>query len=130
MTTPLRDTDHPYYCSEGNYFVAGTRWYEVHQEFDTWADFYEEWGYSDVDFNLLFRWDWNTIDPEDYKYMKDGEYRGDTLELFFMGQRKARNNSVFVKVTEADEPAVREFLAERAKTMAAIWEPFISLKEE
>lgn len=120
----LWECNHPYYATEGCYFVAGNRWGDVHAEWDSWADFYEEWGNSDPDLNLLYRWDWNRPDPADYEPFGE-EVPGDYLQLFYMMQRKARPFSHNIQVTEADEPAVRAFLAERARTVRAIWEPII-----
>lgn len=129
MSKHLWEIDHPYYCSEGSYWVPGTRWHEVHAEYDSWADFIDEWGSNDPDLNLLFRWDWQRSDPDDYKYEReenpDFEMPGDTVDLFYMMQRKARNMSIQVKVTESDEPAVREFLTGRAEHMRKIWEPLL-----
>lgn len=129
MTTHLWEIDHPYYCSEGSYWVPGTRWHEVHAEYDSWTDFIAEWGSNDPDLNLLFRWDWQRADPDDYKddLEIDPEFKipGDTVDLFYMLQRKARNMSIQIKVTEDDEPAVREFLTGRAEHMRKLWEPLL-----
>jgi hypothetical protein len=94
MSTPhLWEIDHPYYCTEGN----------------------------DHDMNLVFRWDWKRADPDDYE---DGEeLPPDTLAVYWVLQRKAILRSTECVVTEADEPAVRAWLADRAKTVAAIWQP-------
>ena len=43
--------------------------------------------------------------------------------MYWVLQRKAILRSTVCVVTEADEPAVRAWLAERARTIAAIWEP-------
>lgn len=120
----LWEIDHPYYCSEGSYWLPGTRWHEVHNEYETWADFLSEWGGNDPDLNLLFRWDWKRADPADHEPYGE-EVPGDHVELFYFMQRKARNMSVFVKVTEADETAVREFLTTRAEHMRKLWEPLL-----
>ncbi|OBK22537.1 hypothetical protein A5635_21720 [Mycobacterium asiaticum] len=71
----------------------------------------------------MFRWDWHAWHleyPEDYPDSEKHE-----LQLFFMLQRKAFNKSVSIAVTPADEPDVRAWLQERAKTMAAIWQPLL-----
>lgn len=126
QTPHLWEIDHPYYCQEGNYFVPGARWHEVHNEYDSWAEFHEEWGSADEDMNLVFRWDWKRADPTDYA---DGEeIPADRLHVYWVLQRKAILRSTECVVTEADEPAVRAWLAERAKTITAIWAP-ISLGE-
>lgn len=117
----LWEIDHPYYCTEGNYFVSGTRWDEVHNEYDSWSEFLEEWGDSDHDMNLVFRWDWKRDDGE---FVEEGEEpEPDKLHVYWVLQRKAILRSTVCVVTEADEPAVRTWLAERAKTIAAIWAP-------
>ena len=125
----LWEIDHPYYCTEGSYWVPGTRWHEVHETYVTWADFMNEWGQADEDYNLLFRWDWKRPNPGDFEYEleEDPTFQipGDTLELFYMMQRKARNMSVFVSVTEADESNVREFLQAKAEHLRKLWEPLL-----
>lgn len=116
-TPHLWEVDHPYYCNEGNFHINGQC-----VPFGSWTEFMEEgWGQSDHDLNLLFRWDWQRADPADYG--PDEEIPGDRLVLFFMLQRKGDFWSVEVAVTEADEPAVRGWLTDRAKTIAAIWSP-------
>lgn len=121
--THLWDAKHPYYCSEGNYYVGGDRWHEVHDEFDSWADFYAAWGDSDEDMNLVFRWDWNIPDPDDYE--PGEEMPTQTLDVHWVLQRKAILRSTTVVVEPADEPAVRAWLTARAKTIQAIWAPIL-----
>lgn len=121
--THLWGIDHPYYCEEGNYYVPGTRWHEVHNEYPSWADFLEEWGDSDPDRNLVFRWDWRRPDPDDYD--EDDEMPGDRLWIYWVLQRKALLRSTVCDVTEADEPAVRAWLADRARTITALWAPLL-----
>jgi hypothetical protein len=127
VSPSLREANHPYYCTEGNYYVGGDKRHEVLYTYDSWADFYEAWGDSDEDMNLVFRWDWNVPDPSDYA---EGEVMpSESLSVFWVQQRKARLLSTECDITPEDEPAVREWLAKRAKTMAAIWAP-ISLAVE
>lgn len=115
MTTTephLWDIDHPYYCNEGNFYERG-----LHNHFASWDEFTETLFFSgDRDQNLLFRWDWRKPGFHDW----EGE---EYLLLFFVIQRKGFNCSCQIPVTEADEPRVRWFLEECAKTMAAIWAP-------
>jgi len=123
----LWEFDHPYYCTEGCYYTSGRDWADVHANWETWADFAEAWGASDNDYNLLFRWDWKRADPTDYAVEKEAgenfEMPGDHLDLFYMLQRKAKPFSHVVKVTEADEPAVRAWLTAKAEHMRMLWEP-------
>lgn len=131
--THLWEYDHPYYCNEGNFFWSPARdpEYVVHNEYGSWADFIDDWGDSDPDLNLVFRWDWQRSDPSDWSYEieNDPEFElpGDVLKLFFMLQRKAFCRSVHVNVTEDDESIVRDWLTKRAATMRAIWEPLLTL---
>ena len=129
----LWEFDHPYYCSEGNFFKNG-----CHHMFESWAEFAIPGHLSptgnegnllydfDDDLNMLWRWDWKRAQRGDYVFddnptaeeLAEWEEasKTDTLLLFFMLQRKAYNISAEVIVTEADEPAVREWLAKhRAK---------------
>lgn len=111
----LWEIDHPYYCSESNYHDR-----EVFQHFDSWADFYAEMGDADEDYNLVFRWDWRKPNPADYE---DGEdVPGDTLLVFYMQQRRGLFMPVDANVTEADEPAVREWLTKCWAHMRLLWE--------
>lgn len=56
----LWEIHHPYYCAEGNYYKPLS---ECHDEYDSWAQFYDERGTMDDDLNLVFRWDWKRCDP-------------------------------------------------------------------
>jgi hypothetical protein len=113
----LWEVDHPYYCNEGNYFKNG-----MHEVYDSWQSFYEDWGTNDPELNLVFRWDWQRDSGE---YLEEGETPGpDVLKVFWVLQRKAILRSTECVVTEEDEPAVRAWLTERSQHLASIWEPF------
>lgn len=116
----LWESDHPYYCTEGNYYARPSE--GLHTEYESWQDFYDEWGGTDEDMNLVFRWDWQRADPSDYEPYGEA-VPPDTLAVFWVLQRKAVLRSTLCVVTEADEPAIREWLTERARTVAAIWAP-------
>lgn len=134
----LWEIDHPYYCSEGNYYERGN-----HERFESWADFAREgellYDFDD-DLNLLFRWDWKRARREDYifegfdgpeaeaEFAEASEH--DSLLLFFMLQRKARNMSAEVLVTADDELAVREWLTKKAAHMALLWQPFLEVSAD
>lgn len=124
----LRESDHPYYCTEGNYYFSPARSTgEVHTTYNSWADFIDDWGNTDPDMNLVFRWDWQKPDPSDYEPYDIG-IPPETLQVFWVLQRKAILRSTECVVTPEDEPAVRAWLEDRARTVAAIWAP-ISLGE-
>ena len=122
MAKHLWETDHPYYCSEGNFYHRGC-W----SEYRSWADFMAEEGDADPDLNLVFRWDWHgPMDDETWEYGPPGDdpyYRDCKLKLFYMGQRKAASRSVTVDVCAADEEAVRAWLQPRWELMRKLWAP-------
>ena len=101
----LKGADHPYYCQTGCYWAteaqAVQRW--------SWRDFMAEFGDADPEMNLVWRWDW----PE-------GE---DELLIFMMYQRHAKPVTHRVRVTDADEPAVRAFLGRHWALLQQMWAP-------
>lgn len=127
MSAHLWEVDHAYYCTEGGYFHTQAHHKTVH-EFKSWADFLEEMSDADMDYNLLFRWDWSEVN-----YDEDGEelpafngdvnYRNGKLSLFFMHQRKGFHSTSIVEVCRADEPAVIEFLKPRLAHLMGLWAP-------
>lgn len=124
MTTKLWETDHPYYCSEGNYYNNG-----LHDTHETWADYIAEWAHYDIDMNMIFRWDWYTPDPADYEceLEEDPGFQlpQPTITIHRVLQRKAILRSDSITITEADEPAIRAYLEPYAQRMKEIWEPLL-----
>lgn len=113
MNKHLWEVPHPYYCSEQNYYSN-----HAIREFTSWKEFLEEYGNSDMDMNLVFRWDWLLADPEDVP-------DEDQLLIFFMGQRKGIYHSVTIKnIQPEDEPAVIAWLQLRWEHSKKLWEPF------
>lgn len=145
--TRLWEVNHPYYCSESNYYVGGVpSWAQPrsapptvegrqrsidehvpgdHMQFDSWAEF--DWKDADKDYNLLFRWDWEVPDPDDYA--EGEEMPGERLSLFWMLQRKGRFMVTSFPVKREEEPEIRAWLATRAEHLAAVWEPLLTLAE-
>lgn len=127
--THLWETKHTYYCNEGNYFATG----EQHRSsglgprFKTFADFLSGWGDADMDYNLVFRWDW--VEDEDAPHKGDQNYRDGILKLFIIGQRKGLYNWIEVEVCRADEPAVLEYLTPRLTHLMGLWSPMVSAME-
>lgn len=120
----LWEYDHPYYCAEGNYFKRGQ-----HALFGSWDEFVDTTLFfsGDRDQNLLIRWDWHS-----WRRNPDEALRSDSpdvLLLFFVLQRKALLCSAGITVTDDDEPRVRWFLEDCARTAAAIWEPVALVAE-
>jgi hypothetical protein len=114
----LWECGHPYYCNQGNYYASGRD--QPVTEYKRWADFIAEEADADLDYNLVFRWDWK----EDDGFDGDINYRNGKLFVFFMGQRKGLYRWAEVEVCRADEPAVIEYLKPRWEHMQRLWEPF------
>lgn len=110
----LWEADHPYHCTNGNFFSN-----DCHTIYDSWEEFFESEGDADPDYNLVYRWDWQRPDIDD----GDDPDSPERLLVFWMGQRKALARSTECVVTADDEPGVRAWLEERAKTLIAIWAP-------
>ena len=101
--------DHPYYCSEGNYYSN-----EARSRYDTFTDFYQEMGDSDVDMNLVFRWD---IHKEDEKELY-------SAEIFIMHQRKGRFWPIKIDlITEEDVPKFIEYITKHWNLLKKLWKP-------
>ena len=139
--THLWDAPHPYYCAPGNFYASPDK--GCHVEYDSWESFadptegltmnqqfLEGLGNGlydgDPDYHVLWRWDWVKPDPDDYS-PEDGEEVPDydELRLFYMLQRKAKNISVTVYVTDVDELKVKEWLTGKAEYMRKMWSPFL-----
>ena len=121
----LWEVKHDYYCSETNFYKAGGP-----VQHKTWHDFLESMGNCDMDYNLLFRWDW--IPPykdgdsdNPIQWRGDENYRDCKLQLFWMQQRKGLFVCHEVEVCRADEPAVREWLQPRLNYLMRLWEPLV-----
>jgi hypothetical protein len=119
--THLWEASHPYYCQDGNYCMNG-----AHHEYKSWAEFIDDNGDADPDYNLVYRFDW--LEGEDAGAMSfngDVNYRNGVLKVYWMGQRKACARSSAVEVCRADEPAVIEFLRPRLNHLLKLWTPLL-----
>jgi hypothetical protein len=116
----LWETDHPYYCNEGNYYAHES----VGDEHKSFGEFIAEYANADFDLNLVFRWDWDERDAETEQstFTGDVNYRNGVLKIFWMGQRKGLYRYSIVEVCRADETAVIAFLKPRWEYMQKLWE--------
>lgn len=110
----LSQANHPYYCSESNYYSN-----KPAQRYETMTDFLDEFESSDVDMNLCFRWD--VRDITDDNDLSTGEY---SAEVFLMLQRKG----IFMpcSINKIEESEVDRFVAYLKKhhdTIKALWIP-------
>ncbi len=109
----LWEIDHDYYCAQDNYYSN-----DCSGEYQSWADFLEEFGDADMDYNLVFRWDWHDSNNQDH------ELEQDELQIFILQQRKGRFTSAFISVDKSDEPQVIEWLKPRYAHLMKLWQPF------
>lgn len=116
---------HSYYCEMQNYRARPDE--GCTQEFDCWAEFIAEWGDSDEDMNLLFRWDWMPATDEDGDDIKPMTGDGGELRLCFMMQRKGDYRCVVVHgMKNSDEQAVIAYLQPLAEHMRNLWSPLLT----
>jgi hypothetical protein len=113
MEKHLWEVEHEYYCSTD---LVDKQW-----SYPNWTRFLAEMGDADMDYNLLFRWDWlNADDPSN-------EISSDELRLYFVQQRKGLLAAVTVGVSKKDEAAVIHWLQPRFEYMVKMWQPLISV---
>lgn len=126
--TALWDQGHAYYCAESNFYARGDQ--QPFQAYKSLADFLAEEGDADLDWNLVFRWDWKEEDDDDggSSYNGDPNYRNGKLLLFIMNQRKGLYRWVSVEVCRADEPAVIEYLRPRWEHLQKLWAPLSGVR--
>lgn len=116
----LWEVKHDYYCNEGNYYASES----VGAEYKAWPEFISAEGDSDLDMNLVFRWDWREGDDWGAgEFNGDVNYRNGHFLVFFMGQRKGLYRYARVEVCRADEPAILEYLKPRWEHMQKLWAP-------
>ncbi len=108
MSEHLWDAHHEYYCGTGNYYDN-----DCHTHYPAWGAFFAAEGAADMDYNLVFRWDWDTAD----------EGVMGTLTVFWVGQRHATLRSTSVAVHPDEEPLVRAFLQPRMDHLLSLWAP-------
>jgi hypothetical protein len=112
----IRDlaVDHPYYCSDSNWYdrTAGV-------QFTSWRGFHDAYAESDEDLNLVFRWD--VKEREDDDGIGLGVF---SMELFVMQQRRGKFVPIWIEVVrDEDEASIREYLAKKWEHMRVLWSP-------
>jgi hypothetical protein len=118
----LWEYDHPYYCGEATWYCGADGTFD-HHRWSSWREFRHGTVFvdGDRDQNLLIRWDWLS-----WRRHPDPSRRSDQpdeLCLYFVIQRKPILCSHYIEVTDEDEPEVRMWLEECARTIGQIWEP-------
>lgn len=112
----LYQANHGYYCNDGNYYSNDCVF-----EFDCFSEFVDEMGTSDMDYNLLFRWDVKLKYDEDGNDIQ-GEYQ---LFLYWMQQRKGRFVvNVVSDFKQEDVEGFLTFVKPRWEHLKSLWTPF------
>lgn len=115
----LWEVEHSYYCAESNFYSN-----EPYTKHDTWHSFVSAFAESDLDMNMVFRFDWREHkDDGAAPFNGDIYYRNGVLQMFFVFQRKGIFACHEISVCRADEPAVIEFLRPRWEYMRELWQP-------
>jgi uncharacterized protein YydD (DUF2326 family) len=125
MTNPTKRTerkpilkklsvDHPYYCSESNFYSN-----EANEEYETMTDFLEEYKDSEVDLNLIFRWD--ILQTTSNKNIGTGKY---WAMVFMIKQRKGIFSPIIIKSINEKEAVLFEEVAKKHwDRLKDIWRP-------
>lgn len=141
MKEKLWEYKHSYYCNEGNYYKAKPTGWGEPLAFEKFDDFLTEWSDADFDMNLVFRWDWERLTPEEYKeeFLSDinekyedgskapvnSEGNYSVLKLHLMMQRKGCKRFIEItKMEDSDNEKVFTFLKPRFEHLKEMWAPF------
>lgn len=115
----LWEVDHSYYCNNANYYSN-----EALQKYSSVEEFLEEYKNSDMDYNLLFRWDWKPLS----EFSGEDEL-GEVICLYFMQQRRGKFVPVLAPINpearEEEEKVLYQFISERWAHLKDLWEPFV-----
>lgn len=115
---------HAYHCEMQNYRARASD--GCSQTYESWTDFIGEWNFCDMDYNLLFRWDWLPASDADGEPIAPVTGNGGELRVCFMLQRKGDYRCATVlNMREEDEAEVREYLTKHAKHMRMLWAPLL-----
>jgi len=114
-TLELLAVDHPYYCSDSNFYSN-----EPRERYQTMTAFLDDFEHCDIDMNLMFRWDIrNSSDDEDGK--KAGRYEA---EVFLMLQRKGIFKPVMISsVNEVEAQRFKIYAQKHWEVLNNIWSP-------
>lgn len=107
--------DHPYYCSESNYYSneASTKW-------NTMTDYLDEFEDSDINMNMVFRWDVKQKRDMGTDELIDGY----CAEIFMMHQRKGIFHPHWISnVTENEIERFEAYLKIHWEHIKELWVP-------
>ena len=105
--------DHDYYASGTNYYDN-----DATQNYQTWADFLEEYKDCDIDMNLVYRWDIDKRDKSDRYYM----------QIIVIAQRKGIYVPIQIQyVDETDVVSIVEFMKPHFEKLLKLWTPLTKI---
>ena len=111
----LSKIKHPYYCSSSNYFSND---YSITLE--TVTEFLDYMEGSDIDMNLIFRWDVERNIDNDTGELVDGYH----AEVFIIQQRKGLFVAYYIKsITEDEVEPFMEYLKKHWQRLNEMWSP-------
>ena len=113
----LWEYEHPYYCHDNNYFSN-----KCSRTFNSWKEFLAEEGESDLNMNLVFRFDCKPVTDDNGDYLPV-DTNGFILSLFIIGQRKGLFRTVAVKAKCEDEQSIIAYLKPRLAKLKSLWKP-------
>lgn len=121
-TKPFWETAHPYHAPDANYYADGYTDRAHHHEFETWADFMEEFESWDEDYNFLYRWDFEPSDPDLEE--DDEDWRPPHLTFCYIAQRKGTFTWAQINNPRAeDEAEIHAYLSKRWNHVQRMWAP-------
>jgi len=124
MEKQLWEYKHPFYPAEGDNIIT----------FESWIDYIEYWKDFDDDLNLVYRFDFDQVENDDFDLVPvprhpDPYYRAYTLRITRILQRKSRFATQVIKVCEKDMPEIQKYLKEKLDFFLKAWEPINNTKE-
>ena len=106
--------DHDYYCSDGNYYSN-----DANLKRDTMTEFLDDMEESDVDMNLVFRWDIKAHTDENGE--PDGSFYA---EVFIIKQRKGIFMPCYIdKIEDHEVDRFIAYLKKHKEKLDSIWSP-------
>lgn len=107
--------EHPYYCSESNYYSN-----EAATKYNSMSDFIDDFKDADIDMNLVFRWDVHQNRDYDTDELINGYY----AEVFMMHQRKGIFHPIYIsEITEEEVQPFIEYLKPHLECLMKLWQP-------
>jgi hypothetical protein len=109
--------DHSYYCSDSNWYSN-----EPNMTYETMTEFLDDFEDSDIDMNLMFRWDIKNR-SEDEEGKEAGRYYA---EVFQIMQRKGIFKPIYIAhVNEAEIERFQKYALAHWAVLKSIWEPIV-----